>query len=164
MLAVLAATVFGTEFRRKTPYAELLPSWADVRQHPLQGLRRAYDVYLMDAAYHSAQVATRRAREAEDVRKRKAYRVAHGLEDPDQGARRPAQGLEDVRFGDKAVQDPRLAEEIEFEKKLKEAYFDSVEKAGGDRRLAEERVRRSGLPREGRKWFGVLGSGGASEA
>lgn len=75
-------------FRRTSPYVDLLPALSDFFWHPFSSIGQAIEVLKMHVAHTSAETAERRKRNLEEVQKRKAYRVAHGLEPPDvQGMR-----------------------------------------------------------------------------
>jgi hypothetical protein len=158
VLTTLAAVVFCIEFRRKTPYLDLLPTWGRFFAHPVEGWRQAWDVYVMDSLHHTQQVQAMREHNLEDARKRKAYRVAHGMENPTYGLQGAAAGLEDIKFGEKEVKDPKVAEEVEFERKVKQAYLDSIEKAGGDPKVAEDWAQRKEKGRPIKKWLGIWGN------
>jgi hypothetical protein len=158
-LTGLATTVAVMEFRRSTPYLDLLPTWSECLWHPLSGFRQVYDVVLMDMNHNTQLATVKREKDLEDLRKRKAYRVAHGLENPAYGLQGHAPGLEDIQFGEKAVRDQDVAEQVEFERKLKQAYLESVAKSGGDPELAQRWIEKQSAKRTAKKWFGIFGGG-----
>lgn len=67
-------------FKRNTPFAEMLPSGADLREHPVASLRTVYDVWQLTEIHNSAVVAAKRKKNVDDVAKRAEYRKAHGLD------------------------------------------------------------------------------------
>ncbi|MCJ1400277.1 hypothetical protein MMC11_003481 [Xylographa trunciseda] len=83
-LTSLALFTFATNFRRTSPYANLLPSSDTFFSHPIDFISQCVEVYKMHTAYISAATAERRKKRVEDVQKRAQYRKAHGL-DNEQG-------------------------------------------------------------------------------
>ncbi|MCJ1389593.1 hypothetical protein MMC18_002450 [Xylographa bjoerkii] len=83
-LSSLALFAFTTNFRRTSPYANLLPPSDTFFSHPIDFLSQYIEVYKMHTAHISAVTAERRKKKVEDVQKRAQYRKAHGL-DKDQG-------------------------------------------------------------------------------
>ncbi|CZT00697.1 uncharacterized protein RAG0_08636 [Rhynchosporium agropyri] len=76
----LAATVWVSNFKRNSPFAEMLPAWSDLLFHPIAFFRTFVEVVKMNADYVTAQTMERRKQKVEDVAKRAAYRKAHGLD------------------------------------------------------------------------------------
>ena len=67
---------------------DLLPAPSSFFWHPISSTGQALDVLKMHVEHTSAETAERRKRKLEEVQKRKAYRIAHGLEKADaQGMR-----------------------------------------------------------------------------
>lgn len=166
---MLAAFVFAVEFRRKTPYLDLLPSWAQFRRHPWDSLHQVWTVYAQHVAWESEQTALARERNIEDARKRKAYRVAHGLEQPDHGLQGGVPGVQ-VHYGEMVGMPPpaeaadkdlseaektQLREEADFENKVKQAYRESIKNAGGDPDAMDRYLQSQDKPRETKKWLGI---------
>ncbi|KAK7746912.1 hypothetical protein SLS53_002100 [Cytospora paraplurivora] len=79
-LASLAIFTVVENFKRNTPFAEMLPSSADFREHPVVSLRTIYDVWQLTEIHNSAVVAAKRKKNVDDVAKRAEYRKAHGLD------------------------------------------------------------------------------------
>ncbi|KAF2496235.1 hypothetical protein BU16DRAFT_526744 [Lophium mytilinum] len=84
ILLTLGIWAFYINFITTTPYADLVPTRADFRSHPIDSFFKLVEVYKMHVAYVSAQTAERRRKNVEDVTKRAEYRKAHGL-DQNQG-------------------------------------------------------------------------------
>ncbi|KAH7356819.1 hypothetical protein BKA65DRAFT_495509 [Rhexocercosporidium sp. MPI-PUGE-AT-0058] len=80
----LAATVWVTNFKRNSPFADMLPAWSQLFVHPIAFFRTFMEVVKMNSDYVTAETMERRKRKVEDVAKRAAYRKAHGL-DKDEG-------------------------------------------------------------------------------
>jgi hypothetical protein len=57
---------------------------------------QVFQVYKMHTEFKSQEAAERRAKRMEEVRKRKAYRVAHGIERADEGLQLERTVLEGV--------------------------------------------------------------------
>ncbi|KAF2813355.1 uncharacterized protein BDZ99DRAFT_460608 [Mytilinidion resinicola] len=84
ILLTLGSWAFYINFITTTPYADLVPTRADFKSHPIDSFFKFIEVYKMHVAYVSAQTAERRRKNVEDVTKRAEYRKAHGL-DQNQG-------------------------------------------------------------------------------
>lgn len=76
----LAGTVWVTNFKRNSPFADLLPAWSQLFVHPIAFFRTFMEVVKMNSDYVTAETMERRKRKVEDVAKRAAYRKAHGLD------------------------------------------------------------------------------------
>ncbi|MCJ1445487.1 MAG: hypothetical protein MMC23_005992 [Stictis urceolatum] len=85
ILASLTILTLSSEFKRTSPYASLLPTWGYLFTHPISGMAQVIDVYKQHTLHVSQEAAELRKKKLDDVRKRKAYRVAHGLEEADVG-------------------------------------------------------------------------------
>jgi len=83
-LTSLAITVLVTDFKTKSPFADMLPNWSDLFFHPIAFTRTTAEVIRLNSAHESAKTQERRNRKMEDVAKRSAFRKAHGL-DKDEG-------------------------------------------------------------------------------
>jgi hypothetical protein len=79
-LFTLASTVWITNFKRNSPFADMLPSWTQLFFHPISFFRTFFEVVRLTSAHNTAETMERRKRKVEDVSKRAAYRKAHGLE------------------------------------------------------------------------------------
>ncbi|KAH8811766.1 hypothetical protein F5884DRAFT_288961 [Xylogone sp. PMI_703] len=80
----LALTVSVTNFKRDSPFADMLPHWSQLFTHPIAFTRTVVEVLRLHAAHVTAETQERRNRKVEDVEKRSEYRKAHGL-DKDEG-------------------------------------------------------------------------------
>ncbi|PMD23827.1 hypothetical protein NA56DRAFT_568375 [Hyaloscypha hepaticicola] len=79
-LFALAGTVWITNFKRRSPFADMLPSWTQLFIHPIACTRTFLEVLKLDSERTTAETMERRKRKVEDVQKRAAYRKAHGME------------------------------------------------------------------------------------
>ncbi|PBP21330.1 hypothetical protein BUE80_DR007907 [Diplocarpon rosae] len=79
----LASTVWVSNFKANSPFADMLPSWSQLLFHPIVSLRSFFEVVKMNSDYVTAETMERRKRKVEDVAKRAAYRKAHGLDKDD---------------------------------------------------------------------------------
>ena len=76
----LASSVWVTNFKRNSPFADMLPAWSQLFVHPIAFFRTFMEVVNMNSDYVTAETMERRKRKVEDVAKRAAYRKAHGLD------------------------------------------------------------------------------------
>jgi len=79
-LFTLAGTVFITNFKNNSPFADMLPHWWQLFLHPIAFMRTWIEVIKLNTAHTTAETQERRKRKVEDVAKRAAYRKAHGLD------------------------------------------------------------------------------------
>ncbi|KAK2758277.1 hypothetical protein FQN54_004122 [Arachnomyces sp. PD_36] len=82
ILFSLAIFTFTTNFKQTSPFAHLLPPWSGLLTAPYSTLSQALSVYKMHVEAVSLQTAEKRKRKVDDVEKRRMYRVAHGMEEP----------------------------------------------------------------------------------
>ncbi|PLB55700.1 hypothetical protein P170DRAFT_400033 [Aspergillus steynii IBT 23096] len=82
VLTSLATFTFTETFKRRSPFAHLLPSWSGLVWHPIDTISQALSVYRMDVQHNSLETRQKRQRRVEDAEKRRQYRVAHGMEEP----------------------------------------------------------------------------------
>ncbi|KAJ5093679.1 hypothetical protein N7456_009540 [Penicillium angulare] len=82
ILTSLATFTFTTNFKATSPFAHLLPSWSGLLTAPFDTISQALSVYRMHVQHESMRVREQRHRRVEDAEKRRQYRVAHGLEEP----------------------------------------------------------------------------------
>lgn len=80
VLFSMAATVFITNFKRDSPFADMVPHWTQLFVHPIKYTRTVFEVLRLHQAHITAETQERRKRKVEDVAKRSAYRKAHGLD------------------------------------------------------------------------------------
>jgi hypothetical protein len=76
----MAATVFITNFKRDSPFSDMVPHWTQLFVHPIRYSRTVIEVLKLHQAHVTAETQERRKKKVEDVAKRSAYRKAHGLE------------------------------------------------------------------------------------
>ncbi|KAI1105067.1 hypothetical protein F4804DRAFT_331736 [Jackrogersella minutella] len=94
-LTSLAVYTFVTNFKAKSPFADMIPPISEFPSHPFQYVGVLIDIMRMQQEHESAQTAEMRRKKVDDVAKRNEYRKAHGLE--------PASGL----FGTTSVSQPK---------------------------------------------------------
>ncbi|PYH99599.1 hypothetical protein BO71DRAFT_415324 [Aspergillus ellipticus CBS 707.79] len=84
VLVSMAGFTFTTNFKRTSPFAHLLPSWSGLMVHPIDTVSQAVSVFRMHVEHSSRETREKRRRRVDDAEKRRQYRVAHGLEEPDE--------------------------------------------------------------------------------
>ncbi|KKK13248.1 hypothetical protein P175DRAFT_0517814 [Aspergillus ochraceoroseus IBT 24754] len=94
VLTSLATFTFSTNFKRTSPFAHLLPPWSALLSHPIDTISQTLSVLRMHVQHTSMETREKRHRRIEDAEKRRQYRIAHGLEEPD--AAEEAKGAEAV--------------------------------------------------------------------
>ena len=80
MLSSLAIYTFVENFKRTSPFADLIPSGSDFASHPFQSMKLLVEVFRLNTAHRSREVAEKRTREVDDVEKRRKFRRAHGMQ------------------------------------------------------------------------------------
>ncbi|KAJ4362758.1 hypothetical protein N0V95_001249 [Ascochyta clinopodiicola] len=75
ILVSLAIAAWYMDFMSKTIYASLLPDRREFLRHPVQSSKRFIEVYKMHMAHTSQIYSEQRLKKAEDVEKRKQYRL-----------------------------------------------------------------------------------------
>ncbi|KAK3387132.1 hypothetical protein B0H63DRAFT_150324 [Podospora didyma] len=75
-LAIFTAT---ENFKRNSPFVDMLPAWGDFLSHPIAATRQLVEVVRLNEMHNAKRVSEHRKRITDDVDKRKAYRKAHGL-------------------------------------------------------------------------------------
>jgi len=83
-LSTMAITVWITNFKRDSPFADMLPEWSQFLVHPIDSTRQFVEVLRLSTEAKSAETLERRNARMDDVAKRAQYRKAHGL-DQNQG-------------------------------------------------------------------------------
>ena len=78
-----AGFTFSTNFKATSPFAHLLPPWSGLLTSPFATIGQAFSVWRMHVQHNSMRVREQRHRRVEDAEKRKQYRIAHGLEEPE---------------------------------------------------------------------------------
>lgn len=80
MLTSLAVFTFVENFKRTSPFVDLVPSGSDFLSHPLQSVKLLVEVFRLSTAHRSREVAEERTRGVDDVEKRRMFRKAHGMQ------------------------------------------------------------------------------------
>ncbi|KAK3490701.1 uncharacterized protein B0T23DRAFT_340218 [Neurospora hispaniola] len=75
-IAIYTAT---ENFKRTSPFADMLPARGDFFSHPIDSFSHLGHVIRLHEAHKSAEISARRQRAIDDVAKRTMYRKAHGL-------------------------------------------------------------------------------------
>lgn len=78
-LTSLAVYVWVENFKRNSPFADMIPPASEFLYHPFASLRQFFEAIRLNTLRNSAITAARRARHVDDVEKRNLYRKAHGL-------------------------------------------------------------------------------------
>ncbi|KAK3683776.1 hypothetical protein B0T22DRAFT_443783 [Podospora appendiculata] len=81
-MGTLGALAFYTareNFRRNSPFADMVPSAGDFVRHPIESTRAFADVIRLNEMHNAAIVQAKRQKRIDDVAKRTEYRKAHGL-------------------------------------------------------------------------------------
>ncbi|KAJ5226000.1 hypothetical protein N7468_007225 [Penicillium chermesinum] len=112
VLVSLATFTFTTDFKAKSPFAHLLPPWSGLLTAPFDTISQALNVYRMHVQHNSMLVREQRHRRVEDAEKRRQFRVAHGLEEPNEKEK------------EKAVADPQSPIAADAEQKADGEYVD----------------------------------------
>ncbi|GCB18816.1 hypothetical protein AAWM_01701 [Aspergillus awamori] len=94
VLTSLATFTFTTNFKHSSPFAHLLPPWSALLSHPIDTVRQAISVFRMHVQHNSIETREKRRRRVDDAEKRRQYRVAHGLEEPNEKDLAGADGKE----------------------------------------------------------------------
>lgn len=88
VLTSLATFTFTTNFKHSSPYAHLLPPWSALLTHPIDTIGQALAVFRMHVQHTSMETREKRLKRVEDAEKRRQYRIAHGLEEPNEKTER----------------------------------------------------------------------------
>ncbi|KAF3000216.1 hypothetical protein E8E13_007143 [Curvularia kusanoi] len=75
ILVTLAVAAWYMDFRSKTIYGDLLPDRREFLRHPIQTSKRFIEVYKMHMAQTSQVYSEQRLKKAEDIERRKQYRL-----------------------------------------------------------------------------------------
>ncbi|KAI9848139.1 MAG: hypothetical protein M1838_000635 [Thelocarpon superellum] len=81
-LGTLFSLAFYTtldNFRRTSPFGDMLPAASEAMAHPIKATRATGEVLKLHTAYRAAETAEERKRKLDDADKRVQYREAHGL-------------------------------------------------------------------------------------
>ncbi|KAE8145448.1 hypothetical protein BDV25DRAFT_144651 [Aspergillus avenaceus] len=95
VLTSLATFTFTTNFRQTSPFAHLLPPWSALFSHPIDTISQALSVFRMHVQHTSLETREKRHRRVEDADKRRQYRIAHGLEEPEEPKGAEAEVVDD---------------------------------------------------------------------
>ena len=81
-LTCLALFTFVENFKRRSPYVDMLPSsFSEVLSHPVDSASTFVHVVRMTEHHRVMEIAEKRQQRIDDVAKRTAYRKAHGLDE-----------------------------------------------------------------------------------
>lgn len=118
-----------TNFKRTSPFAEMIPPWQNLLLHPITFFRQWAEVIKLNAARTTAETDEMRARKVDDVGKRALFRKAHGLD-------------KDETFGGWTAKD---------DKELLDAVMPPAEVAA----VGGEAHEQAAEKRKVKKWFGI---------
>src|SRR3569833_2415598 len=79
-LVGLAIYTFVENFRRTSPFANMIPSGSNFLSHPFSSLSLLFQAIRLTEEHRGRQVAEKRQRRGDDGVMRARYRKAHGLE------------------------------------------------------------------------------------
>ncbi|KAK2070700.1 hypothetical protein P8C59_005175 [Phyllachora maydis] len=79
-LAVLAIYTWVENFKRSSPYVDMLPAFSDFFTQPISSASQLVQVIRLNTAHHASIVHEKRMMRVNDVQKRQEYRKAHGLD------------------------------------------------------------------------------------
>lgn len=82
------------DYASKTIYKELIPTWRDFFTGPISATKRFVEAYRMHMAHQNEMLAEQKLRKAEDVEKRKQYRLERIREAEERGE----EYVEDPRY------------------------------------------------------------------
>ncbi|CAK7204395.1 hypothetical protein SEUCBS139899_007151 [Sporothrix eucalyptigena] len=80
-LAALALYTVFENFRRTSPFVDMLPTMSEAMQHPIMAARQTIEVVRLTEHHRVTAIAERRQMRVDDVAKRTMYRKAHGLDE-----------------------------------------------------------------------------------
>ncbi|CAK7234835.1 hypothetical protein SCUCBS95973_009068 [Sporothrix curviconia] len=80
-LAALAVFTMFENFRRTSPFVDMLPTMSEAMQHPILAARQTIEVVRLTEHHRVTAIAERRQMRVDDVAKRTMYRKAHGLDE-----------------------------------------------------------------------------------
>ncbi|CAK7209188.1 hypothetical protein SBRCBS47491_000355 [Sporothrix bragantina] len=80
-LAALAVYTMFENFRRTSPFVDMLPTMSEAMQHPILAARQTIEVVRLTEHHRVTEIAERRQMRVDDVAKRTMYRKAHGLDE-----------------------------------------------------------------------------------
>ncbi|OKL61263.1 hypothetical protein UA08_03193 [Talaromyces atroroseus] len=86
VLTSLATFTFTENFKRTSAFAHLLPPWSGLLTNPISTISQAISVWKMHVQHTSMIARENRHKRIEDAEKRRQYRIAHGLEEPEKAA------------------------------------------------------------------------------
>ncbi len=80
-LTLVALFTFVENYRRTSPYADMLPALSEAAAHPIAAARAAAEVVRLTEHQRSMAITERRQQRVDDVAKRAMYRKAHGMDE-----------------------------------------------------------------------------------
>lgn len=80
-LAALAVFTVIENFRRTSPFVDMLPTMRETMQHPIMAARQTVEVVRLTEHLRVTGIAERRQMRVDDVAKRTMYRKAHGMDE-----------------------------------------------------------------------------------
>ncbi|CAK7267386.1 hypothetical protein SEPCBS119000_002520 [Sporothrix epigloea] len=80
-LAALAVFTMVENFRRTSPFVDMLPTLSEAMQQPILALQQTIEVVRLTEHHRVTAIAERRQMRVDDVAKRAMYRKAHGMDE-----------------------------------------------------------------------------------
>jgi len=152
ILITLALSTFYMDFHSKNKYKELVPPSSLFWSHPFEYLSQYAQVYKMHKQAETAENLMKRQRKQDEVRKRKEYMRAHGLEHEGPYGMGTVEGDEYRKKMEEEREQISLAEEA---RELKANQL-RAQRAQEHDLLGGDEVRGfGGETRKVKKWFGI---------
>ncbi|CAK7564209.1 MAG: hypothetical protein SEPTF4163_002095 [Sporothrix epigloea] len=80
-LAALAVFTMVENFRRTSPFVDMLPTLSEAMQQPILAVQQTIEVVRLTEHHRVTAIAERRQMRVDDVAKRTMYRKAHGMDE-----------------------------------------------------------------------------------
>jgi hypothetical protein len=140
------------DFHSRNKYAELVPPGALFRSHPFEYISQYVQVYRMHKQAETAENMMKKQRKQDEVRKRRAYMRAHGVEHEGPYGMGTVEG-DEYR---KKMQEEREHYDLQEVKREELAGELRAQRAREHEAYGGEEVRGfAGERRKVRKWFGI---------
>jgi hypothetical protein len=152
ILFTLAFATFYMDFHSKNKYAELVPPSSLFWSHPFEYVSQYMQVYRMHKQAETAEHLLKKQRKQDEVRKRREYMRAHGIEHEGPYGMGTVEG-DEYR---KRVQEEREHLSMEEERREEMANELRAQRAREREIMGGEEVRGfDGESRKVKKWFGI---------
>ncbi|KIW06792.1 uncharacterized protein PV09_02472 [Verruconis gallopava] len=152
ILVALAGATFYIDFHSKNKYPDLLPPASLLWSHPIEYMSQYAQVYKMHKQEEAAENLKKRQRKQDEVRKRREYMRAHGIE------HEGPYGLGTVEGDEYRKKMEEEREHLSLEEQAREELVRSLraQRAREQEILDADEVRGfDGERRKVKKWFGI---------